>query len=119
MSHPIVHIELSANNHEEAAKFYTAVFDWQIQSFPEMNYTTFTSGEGGPGGGFNNVSDEYPAGQVVIYINTDNIEASMEKVEANGGQRVSPDIDIPGVGTMAMFKDPTGNTLSLLKPAEM
>ena len=119
MSHPIVHIELSANNHEDAAKFYGNVFGWETQSFPEMNYTTFMSGEGVPGGGFNNVSDENPAGRIVIYINTDDIEASMKKIEANGGQRVGPNIDIPDVGTMAMFKDPTGNSVSLLKPIEM
>ena len=119
MSHPVVHIELSAHDHEEASKFYANVFGWELQSFPEMDYTTFSSGEGKPGGGFNNVQEGNPAGTTVIYIHTDDIAESTAKIKANGGNMLAPPMDIPGVGTMAHFVDPTGNRMSLLKPAEM
>jgi hypothetical protein len=116
MSHPIVHIELSANNHKEAARFYNTVFGWELRDYPEMDYTTFTSGEGAPGGGFNTVGEGNPAGTTVVYINTDDIEASLAAIEANGGKGITPPMDIPGVGTMLHFVDPTGNRMSLLKP---
>lgn len=118
MSHPIVHIELSANTLEEASEFYSKVFGWQMQSFPEMNYVTWSSGEGAPGGGFNVVQEQVPAGSTVIYIHTDDVDATMADIEAAGGKRLTPNMDIPGVGTMAWFNDPTGNMMSLLKPAE-
>jgi len=119
MSHPIVHIELSAHDHKKAAQFYANVFGWQIQAFPDMNYSTFSSGEGQPGGGFNPVSEQNPAGTTIVYIETDDIEASLEKIEANGGQRVGEPLDIPDVGVIHWFNDPAGNHMSLIKPPEM
>jgi uncharacterized protein len=118
MSHPIVHIELSSNNHKEAAKFYAEVFGWEMVDFAEMDYTTFSSGENAPGGGFNDIREGNPAGTTVVYVHTDDIAESASKIEANGGKMVSPAMDIPGVGTMQHFVDPTGNHMSLLKPAE-
>lgn len=116
MKHPIVHIELSAQDRHEAARFYRDVFGWESQDFPEMNYTTFSTGEG-VGGGFSPCQENMPAGTVTIYVHTDDIEETLAKVEALGGQTVSPGFEVPGVGWIAMFRDPTGNMLALLKPA--
>lgn len=117
MAHPIVHIELSAHNHKEAAQFYSEVFGWQTQDWPDMDYTTFTSGEGAPGGGFNNVREGNPAGTTVIYVHTDDLDDSVAKIKANGGTIFGERLDVPGVGTMLFFTDPSGNRMSLLKPA--
>jgi hypothetical protein len=120
MTHPhhITHIELSANDSGKAAEFYKACFDWEIKAFPEMNYHTFAA-EGGSGGGFNPVTDDNPAGAIQVYINTPDLKASLEKVKANGGTVVMESYDIPTVGTMATFKDPTGNHMCLLQPLPM
>lgn len=117
MSHPhhITHIEISANEPEKAKDFYKACFDWNIQAFPEMDYFTFTA-EGGSGGGFNQVNDDNPAGTVLMYINTPSLKESLEKVTANGGTVVLESYEIPTVGTMVTFKDPTGNLIALLQP---
>jgi len=117
MSHPIIHIEFSAKDHKEAAKFYSGVFGWETKEYPEMNYVTFETGEG-VGGGLNPVSERYPAGTVTVYIQTDDIEATLAKIEQLGGKMVAPKYEIPGVGWIAMFEDPTGNQVALLKPAE-
>ena len=119
MSHPhhIIHIEFSAKDHEEAAKFYSTVFGWKTTAFPEMNYTTFEA-EGGSGGGFNPVSENNPAGKVLVYIRTDDIEATLAKIEKHGGKTLNPKFEIPTVGWMAVFSDPTGNAVALLQPLE-
>ena len=67
--HPIVHIEFSAKDREAAGKFYSDAFGWQIQQIPEMNYATFEA-KGGPGGGFNPVNDQNPAGTILVYIDS-------------------------------------------------
>jgi len=110
--HPFVHIELSARDRSEAAKFYSEVFGWETQDMPEMNYTTFDTGEG-PGGGFNPVGKQIKAGDVFVYIGTDDIEATLAKIEALGGKTVIPKSEIPGVGWFAFFTDPTGNMVAL------
>jgi predicted enzyme related to lactoylglutathione lyase len=113
----IVHIELSAKDREKAAEFYSELFGWEVQQIPEMNYATFRAGEG-PGGGFNPVSDDNPAGTVTIYINSEDIEADLSKIESLGGKTLVPKTEIPTVGWFAMFEDPTGNKLALLTALE-
>jgi predicted enzyme related to lactoylglutathione lyase len=114
--HSIVHIELSAKDREVSGKFYSDVFGWKVEQTPEMNYATFETGEG-VGGGFNPVSDQNPAGSVVVYIGTDDIDASLAAVEKHGGKTVAPKGEIPGYGWFAIFLDPAGNLVGLYTAA--
>lgn len=111
--HPIVHVEFSAEDRKKSASFYQTVFGWEMQHMDEMNYTTFSTGEGELGGGLNPVSEDYPAGTVVNYIGTEDIEATLAEVEANGGKTVMPKMEIPGFGWSALFQDPGGNLVGL------
>lgn len=115
-AHKFVHVELSCRDNAEAKKFYGDVFGWQFQDYPEMNYVTFQAAENELGGGLNPVSDQNPAGSVMVYIHTDDIEDTVKKLEAAGGEITLPPMEIPTVGTMAFFKDPTGNQLAVLQP---
>jgi uncharacterized protein len=110
--HHIVHVEFSAHDREAAGQFYAELFGWKVQQIPEMNYATFDT-EDGPGGGFNPVSNENPAGNVVVYVGTDDIEATLAKAESLGGKTIVPKSEIPNTGWFAFFKDPTGNTVGL------
>lgn len=110
--HNIVHVEFSAKDLEASGKFYSELFGWEVQQMPEMNYASYETGEG-VGGGFNPASDDYPAGTVIVYIGTDDIEASLAKVESLGGKSVSPKTEIPGFGWFGLFSDPTGNMVGL------
>ena len=116
--HPIIHIEFSAKDRKESQKFYEGVFGWSHTLYDEMNYTTFNTGEG-VGGGLNPVSEGFPAGTVTVYIQTEDVPASLAKVEAAGGAIVSPEFEVPGVGYFGFFKDPSGNMIGLLKPTTM
>jgi uncharacterized protein len=108
----VVHVEIPAVNVETAGKFYQELFDWKIQHVPEMNYTMWEDGSGS-GGGFPQVSDENPAGRVLVYIDSDDIEADLKKVEELGGKVLHPKTEIPQTGWFGMFQDPTGNVLAL------
>jgi len=50
-----------------------------------------------------------------LYISTDNIEASLAKIEQAGGVAVAPRTAIPNMGWFALFKDPTGNMIGLFE----
>ena len=63
------------------------------------------------------LSDEYPAGLVVNYISCPDINESMAAIEEAGGKVIMPAVEVPGVGQVSMFTDPSGNTLGLLQPA--
>ncbi len=108
----VVHVEIPAKNREAAGKFYQDLLGWKIQSMPEMNYTMWEAGDGS-GGGFPDVSADNPAGQVLVYIDSDDIEADLKKVEKLGGKVLHQKTEIPGMGWFGIFKDPTGNALGL------
>ncbi len=112
MPHPIVHIEFSANDCVTAAKFYSELFGWKTEQIPQMNYATFAA-EGGPGGGFNPVDDSYPAGTVMVYIDSDDIDADLARVVEHGGKILTTKHEIPGTGWFGVFSDPTGNRVAL------
>lgn len=119
MSHPFVHVEIPADNTLAAGKFYGDVFGWNIETDPTFNYSQFKA-EGGPGGGFVSTQEatdggmvQYKPDSLLLYIGSDDIDASLAKIEANGGKTVLPKTEIPGIGWFAIFTDPTGNRLAL------
>lgn len=117
--HPIVHVEISALDREAAGQFYADLFGWHVQQMPEMNYAMFSAEEGdeGPGGGFSPVSDDNPAGTVMFYIGTDDVDASLAKAEKLGGKALVPRTEIPGMGWFGVFSDPSGNKIGVFQSA--
>jgi predicted enzyme related to lactoylglutathione lyase len=109
----VVHVEIPAANVEGAGKFYQELFGWKIQHDPEMKYTMWEAGDGDEYGGFPEVSAENPAGQVLVYIDSDDIEADLRKAEKLGGKVLHQKAEIPGTGWFGVFQDPTGNVLGL------
>jgi predicted enzyme related to lactoylglutathione lyase len=110
--HPIVHVEIPANDRQAAGAFYRTLFDWQVQDMPEMDYATF-SAEGGPGGGFTTVGQMSEAGKVLVYVLTEDIDATLAKAESLGGTTLVPKTEIPGMGWFGVFSDPTGNQIGV------
>ena len=117
--HPIVHIEIPADNPAAASKFYADAFGWKIMADPVFDYHMFDA-EGGPGGGFvptTGTTDggtmTYKPDSLLVYISTDDIDASLAKVESLGGKTLVPKTEIPNTGWFAVFSDPTGNRVAL------
>jgi uncharacterized protein len=73
--------------------------------------------EGGPGGGFVEVAGNapipYKPDSLLVYVSTDDIEATLAKVESLGGKTVLAKTEIPQMGWWAVFSDPTGNRVGL------
>ena len=72
---------------------------------------------GGGGGGFPEVSEENPAGQVLVYIASDDIDADLKNVKKLGGKVLRENTEIPGMGWFGIFQDPTGNVLAVYTSA--
>ncbi|HLE90184.1 MAG TPA: VOC family protein, partial [Anaerolineales bacterium] len=89
----VVHVEIPAANVEAAGKFYQDLLGWKLQHDPALNYTQWEAGDG-TGGGFPAVSDESPAGHVLVYIHSDDIETDLKNVEKLGGRVIHPKTEI-------------------------
>lgn len=114
----IVHIEIPAANREATAKFYSELFGWEYEHTEQpVPYTTFQTGS--VAGGFTEPRDDFKVGQPLLYIESDDIVADLKRIEAKGGKKVGESMDVPTVGTLAFFTDPTGNSMALFKGLPM
>ena len=113
----VVHVESPAANQAVSGKVYQELFGWKITPVPELDYTMWESSDATSSGGFPSVSEGVPVGQVIVYIDSDDIDADLKKVEKLGGNVVRPKDEIPGFGWFALFRDPTGNVLALYTSA--
>jgi predicted enzyme related to lactoylglutathione lyase len=111
--HTIVHLEFSAKDPGEAGNFYADLFGWKVSIMEEMNYVTYQINDE-LGGGFLDVNQEgFESGDIIPYVSTPDIEASLAKVEKLGGKTLQAKTEIPGTGWFAFFADPTGNRVGL------
>ena len=120
-NHPIIHVEIPTSNAPESAKFYSTLFGWNMQHEPEMDYWMFDS-EPNHGGGFIKVGE--PSGQggpvtkpgdVLVYVYTEDLDASLAQAEQLGGSIEAARTEIPGMGWYGVFRDPTGNRIGLFQ----
>lgn len=100
MSCPIVYFEIAGPDGAKLSSFFGTVFGWEIDDSSRI--------PSGSTGGLEGGIREDPASKV-FYLGVDNIDATLEAVEANGGQVVHPRTIVPDVVTFALFKDPAGN----------
>ena len=108
----VVHVEIPAANTDAASRFYAALFGWKIIPVPEMNYVMWEAADSS-GGGFPQISEESPAGRVTVYIDSDDVDADLEKVKMLGGKVLNEKTEIPGMGWFGIFQDPDGNILAV------
>ena len=118
MGNPVMHFEILTTGDVDAVrKFYADAFGWTIDAANPMNYGLVDTGAGtGIGGG---IAAPMPGGPgyVTIYVAVDDLAAALTKIESLGGKTIVPPMDIPdGKVSIAMFHDPVGNLIGLVKP---
>ena len=78
-----------------------------------MEYGLVEGSGRGIGGGVGASPDG--SGHVTFYVEVDDLDATLSKVEEMGGKTVMPPTEIPGMVTLAQFHDPEGHLIGLLK----
>jgi uncharacterized protein len=110
MTHPVVHFELSGPDDQQLAGFYADLFGWRARPVPGVGYTLLDTG-GGIGGGIAATTESSAA---TIYIETDDLQAALDKVNLIGGKTVRPITELPGTSTYALFEDFDGLLVGLV-----
>ncbi len=111
MAHPVVHFELSGPDDQELAGFYADLFGWRARPVPGIRYTLLDTG-GGISGGIATATDSRAA--ATFYIETDDLQAALDKVNLIGGKTVRPITELPGTSTCALFEDFDGLLVGLV-----
>ncbi len=112
MGNPFVHVELATSNVAAAKKFYTALFDWQLEDVPGMDYTLIKVGEGTGGGMMKNPMPGSPSFWLA-YVLVADAAAATEKAKTLGAKICKEVTEIPGIGWFSVITDPTGANLAL------
>ncbi len=126
----LAHFEIPADDVERAIDFYTKTFGWKIEKF-DMPANSSTGGEPYYGVHTTEVGEDnmpkhpgaingglmkrmQPGQMMTNYITVESIEQTLETVTENGGTVIMPKTAIaPGMGFIAMFKDPENNMMGL------
>ena len=53
--------------------------------------------------------------RVAVYVSVDDLQAYLDKVASMGGKTIMPPTEIPDMVTMALFADPDGNVIGMVK----
>jgi uncharacterized protein len=113
MSAPVTWFEISTSKPKAVRQFYAELFGWKLQVLEEANYALVDTGvQGAIGGG---VGQAQGPNQVVFYIEVDDPQAYLDRIEQAGGTTVVPVTEVPDLVTFAQFADPQGNVVGLFK----
>ncbi len=117
----IVHFEIPADDMARAQKFYKSTFGWKMNDLKEMGYTIIHTTEvdekqmprkpGAINGGMMKRTKEVKS--PVVTISVDDIDASLAKIEKNGGKTLIKKMEVGEMGWSAYFQDPEGNVIGL------
>jgi predicted enzyme related to lactoylglutathione lyase len=82
-----------------------------------MNYGIVDNGGQGINGGISASPDG--TAQATFYVQVADPQAMLDQIERQGGKTVMPVMAVPGGPTIAMFADPAGNIVGLVKADSM
>ena len=117
---PIVHVEIPSADDAEAKAFYGSLLGWEateIPMGPDFTYVMFNLGES-LGAALSPVGEDMKPGDVILYFDSDDLDADMARVSELGGQVLMARQDIPGFGSLGLFLDPTGNRVAFWQNAD-
>ena len=109
MPNPVMHFEIGGADGAALQQFYAAAFDWNVNAENPMQYGLVEAQDTGIGGGITAADHA----SVTVYIEVDDLQAHLDRVETLGGKIIQEITTIPGMATMALFADPEGNVIGL------
>lgn len=112
MGNPVIHFEIGAVDGDRARRFYSDLFEWDIDVDPSGYGVVRTGSAAGIGGGLMTAPEGRPS-WVTFYVGVDDLEKYLARAEQLGGQRVMGPMPVGDAGAFAMLADPDGNVLGL------
>ncbi len=118
MGNPFVHVDLSCDDPEAAKKFYKSIFDWSFQDFPGFGGWSGLDVGGGVGGGLGKKQDAGEPTAWTAYVQVDDVKKTVARAQKAGATILMPFMEVPGMGYLAVFRDPQGAQIGLWQTAK-
>ena len=114
--HGFGHVEIPTTNIKKAQKFFGTVFGWTFTDHPEIQYTLFHTGSH-PNGGLERVKKMRRRGQVLVYIEVEDLDAKLKEIKKAKGKIVEKKTEVKGMGWYGVFETPDRCRLALWQSA--
>jgi hypothetical protein len=108
----VVHWEINARDPKALHGFYAELFGWKINADNPMGYGLVTAGGDGINGG---IGPAQGIPGVTFYVRVPDLDAVLRRVGEMGGGTAVPPTHIPDMVTFAVFTDPEGNRIGIIK----
>jgi predicted enzyme related to lactoylglutathione lyase len=115
MGRPVTHFEILGQDTASLRRFYAQAFDWTLGSADNPMDYAMVEPDGGAGIGGGIGKTPQGPGHVTFYVSVDDPAAALAQIEQLGGRTVLEPQQIPGGVTFALFADPEGHVVGLLK----
>lgn len=109
-AHPILIVSIGTSNGATSSAFYTAVFGWQFATLSPA--LTVSQPNAGPTVALRSGTPAVAQG-VVPLIQVANVPDTLAAIAAAGGSTEREPWSVPGIGTLARFRDPSGTIYGL------
>ena len=84
---------------------------------PDGDYFILMAGDGQPCGGAMAAQNAEAPAMWLSWVEVEDVDGTVAAIGRNGGQALSPMMDIPNVGRMSVVADPTGGVFGVITPA--
>jgi len=112
--------ELMTRDPEKAKKFYADALGWSFEAMPMQNGTYWLAkmGDAMVGGIFPLNAPQFDGvpESWMSYLAVDDVDARVKKATAVGATLMRPIFDVPGVGRIAILKEPGGAGIGWMTP---
>ena len=112
-----VHFEIHGDDPKRASEFYSEVFGWKVSKWGEQDYWLYETGEG-PGIDGASAPTQEHGQQVVLTMETPNLDETVDRARQAGGTVVFARAPVTGVGWLAHVRDPNGVLFGIMEADE-
>jgi predicted enzyme related to lactoylglutathione lyase len=115
MSNGFVHVELNTDDVGKAKQFYKKIFNWKLEDVkmgPGMTYTMVKPADG-TGGGMQAKPMPNAPTMWLPYVLVDSVSKTIGKAKKLGAQIILEEQEVPDMGKLGIFMDPTGAALGV------
>jgi hypothetical protein len=111
--------ELATRDMKAAQDFYGKLFGWEFSVDEASGYTSILN-KGRANGGIMQMDEQWGDMPPVwsVYFSVEDLDATVAKVEPNGGKVIMPRTDAGGIGYFSIVADPTGAVCTFIELKE-
>ncbi len=114
---PVTWWELASKDAEKSVEFLEKAFEWKMDFNASIKYhqkTVANTENGFCGGGIYQVEKEnIPS--MIVYLKVNDVDEKAKSIVEAGGTIIEGPFDVPYLGRLCIFQDPTGQPFGMIK----